>query len=136
MVANALCEITHQAGNRSAMMSRSIPFLGGAIMLTKQKLSKIADVALLSLLVLEAVLVTAWIAIPPASVQVADAQAQIDSLVFAPQRLAPDASAKTFRSAAQRALKGWIALHRPDGDVSPPSLPARLARIITMQTLV
>jgi hypothetical protein len=28
MVANALCEITHQAGNRSAMMSKSIPFLG------------------------------------------------------------------------------------------------------------
>ena len=52
MVGNALCEIAHQAGNRSAMMSASIPFVGGAIMLTKQKLSKIADVALLSLFVL------------------------------------------------------------------------------------
>jgi hypothetical protein len=113
MVANALCEITHQARNRSAMMSGCIPFLGGATMLTKQKLSKIAEVALLCLLVLEAVFVTAGIA----SAQVADAQAQIDSSVFAPQRLAPDASGKTFRSAAQRAPKGWIALHRPDGDV-------------------
>ena len=86
-------------------------------MLTKQKLSKIADVALLSLLVLAAVFVTAGIAIPPASAQAADAQAQTESFVFAPQRLTPDASAKTFRSAAQRGPKGWIALHRPDGDV-------------------
>ena len=117
MVGNALCEITHQAGNRSAMMSASIPFVGGAIMLTKQKLSRIADVALLSLLVLAAVFVTAGIAIPPASAQAADAQAQIDSFVFAPQRLTPDASAKTFRSATPRGPKGWIALHRPDGDV-------------------
>ena len=54
-------------------------------MLTKQKLSRIADVALLSLLVLEAVFVTAGIAIPPASAQAADAQAQIESFVFAPQ---------------------------------------------------
>src|SRR5262249_40550139 len=29
MVANALCEITHQGTNRSAMMSTSIPLLGG-----------------------------------------------------------------------------------------------------------
>src|SRR6516164_8190820 len=36
MVGNTLCEITHQAGNRSAMMGASIPFLGGAIMLTKR----------------------------------------------------------------------------------------------------
>ena len=116
MVGNALCEITHQAGNRSAMMSASIPFVGGAIMLTKQKLSRIADVALLSLLVLAAVFVTAGIAIPPASAQPAE-QAQIDSFVLAPQRLTPDASAKTFRSATPRGPKGWIALHRPDGDV-------------------
>ena len=84
-------------------------------MLTKQKLSRIADVALLSLLVLAAVFVTAGIAIPPAPAQAA--QAQIDSFVFAPQRLTPDASAKTFRSATPRGPKGWIALHRPDGDV-------------------
>src|SRR5499427_7438127 len=99
------------------MMSASIPLVGGAIMLTKQKLSKIADVALLPLLALEAVFVMAGIAIPPASAQAADAQAQIDSFVFAPQRLTPDASGKTFRSAAQRGPKGWIALHRPDDDV-------------------
>ena len=86
-------------------------------MLTKQKRSRIADVALLSLLVLEAALVTAGIAIPPASAQAADAQAQIESFVFAPQHLTPDASAKMVRSAAQRGPKGWIALHRPDGDV-------------------
>src|SRR5215467_11553053 len=36
MVANAVCEITHQAGNRSAMMSATIPFLGGAIMIMKR----------------------------------------------------------------------------------------------------
>jgi hypothetical protein len=86
----------------------------GANMMTR---SRIADVALLSLLVLEAVFVTAGIAIPPASAQAPDAQAQIDSFVFAPKRLTPDASGKTFRSAAQRGPKGWIALHRPDGDV-------------------
>jgi hypothetical protein len=117
MVGNALCEITHQAGNRSAMMSASIPFVGGEIMLTQQKVYKIVDLALLSLLVLEAVFVTVGIAIPPASAQAAYAQAQIDSFVFAPKRLTPDASGKTFRSAAQRGPKGWIALHRPDGDV-------------------
>ena len=86
----------------------------GANMVTKQNLSKIADVALPSLLVF---VMTMGIAIPPASAQAADAQAQIDSFVFAPQRLTPDASGKTFRSAAQRGPKGWIALHRPDGDV-------------------
>src|SRR5262249_31530608 len=86
----------------------------GANMVTKQNLSKIADVALPSLLVF---VMTMGIAIPPASAQAADAQAQIDSFVFAPQRLTPDASGKTFRSAAQRGPKGWIALHRPDGDL-------------------
>src|SRR5215813_7078378 len=95
------------------MVNASIPFVEGAIMLTKQKLSKIADVALLSLLVLEAVFVTVVIAIPPASAQAADAQAQIDSFVFAPQRLTPDASGKTFRSAAPRGPKGWIAFASP-----------------------
>jgi len=86
----------------------------GANMVTKQNLSKIADVALPSLLVF---VMTMGIAIPPASAQAADAQAQIESFVFAPQRLTPDASGKTFRSAAQRGPKGWIALHRPDGDL-------------------
>ena len=86
----------------------------GANMVTKQNLSKIADVALPSLLVF---VMTMGIAIPPASAQAAYAQAQIDSFVFAPQRLTPGASGKTFRSAAQRGPKGWIALHRPDGDL-------------------
>jgi len=61
---------------------------------------------------------TAAIAIPPSSVQAVDAQAQIDSFAFAPQRLTPDAtSGKTLRSSARRGTKGWIALHRPDGEV-------------------
>ena len=68
----------------------------GANMVTKQNLSKIADVALPSLLVF---VMTMGIAIPPASAQAADA------------------SGKTFRSAAQRGPKVWIALHRPDGDL-------------------
>ena len=65
-----------------------------------------------------AVAFTAAIAIPPASVQAADAQVQIDSFAFAPQRVTPDAtSGKTLRSSARRGTKGWIALHRPDGEV-------------------
>ena len=65
-----------------------------------------------------AVAFTAAIAIPLASVQAADAQVQIDSFAFAPQRLPPDAtSGKTLRSSARRGTKGWIALHRPDGEV-------------------
>jgi hypothetical protein len=65
-----------------------------------------------------AVAFTAAIAIPPASAQAADAKAQIDSFAFAPQRLILDAtSGKALRSAARRGMKGWIALHRPDGEV-------------------
>ena len=65
-----------------------------------------------------AVAFTAAISIPPASVQAADAQAQIDSFAFAPQRLTPDAtSGKTLRSSARRGTKGWVALHRPDGEI-------------------
>ena len=65
-----------------------------------------------------AVAFTATIAIPHASVPAADAQAQIDSFAFAPQRLTPEAmSGKTLRSSARRGTKGWIALHRPDGEV-------------------
>ena len=61
---------------------------------------------------------TAAITIPHASVQAADAQAQIDSFAFAPQRLTPEATfGKTLRSSARRGTKGWIALHRPDGEV-------------------
>src|SRR5262249_57854010 len=107
MVGNALCEITHQAGNRSAMMSASIPFVGGAIMLTKQKVSKIADVALLSLLVLEVVFVTAGVANP--SAQAAPAQAPNQSIVFLPPRPAPHPSRKTVRSPARGRTKGRVA---------------------------
>jgi hypothetical protein len=65
-----------------------------------------------------AVAFTAAIAIPHASVQAADEQVQIDSFAFAPQRVTPDAtSGKTLRSSARRGTKGWIALHRPDGEV-------------------
>ena len=65
-----------------------------------------------------AIAFSAAIAVPPASSQAADAQAQIDSFAFAPQRLTPDAtSGKTLRSSARRGTKGWIALHRPDGEV-------------------
>ena len=65
-----------------------------------------------------AVAFTAAIAIPHASVQAADAQTQIDSFAFAPQRLTPDATfGKTLRSPARRGTKGWIRLHRPDGEV-------------------
>ena len=65
-----------------------------------------------------AVAFTAAIAIPPASLQAANAQAQIDCFGVAPQRLTPDAtSGKTLRSSARRGTKGWIALHRPDGEI-------------------
>ena len=57
--------------------------------------------ALLSLLVLEVVFVTAGMAIPPASAQAADAQAQIDSFVFAPQRLTPDASERCISTGSE-----------------------------------
>src|SRR5262245_47664980 len=98
------------------MMGAGSPFGGGAVMLKKQQFSRSADVALLSLLVLEAVFVTAGVAIPPASTQAADAQAQTDSFVSAPQQPTPDAtSGRTFHSIAPRGTKGWIALHRPDG---------------------
>jgi hypothetical protein len=60
----------------------------------------------------------ALITIPHASAQAADVQAQIDSLGVAPQRLTPDAtSGRTLRSYARRGTKGWITLHRPDGEV-------------------
>ena len=65
-----------------------------------------------------AVAFTAVIAIPHASAQAANVQAQIDSFGVAPQRLTPDAtSGKTLRSSARRGTKGWIALHRPDGEI-------------------
>ena len=65
-----------------------------------------------------AVAFTVAIAIPHASVQAADEQAPIDSFGVAPQRLIPDAtSGKALRSHGRRGRQGWIALHRPDGEV-------------------
>jgi hypothetical protein len=60
----------------------------------------------------------AAIALAPAASQAADVQAQIDSFSFAPQRLTSDAtSGKALRQSARRGRKGWITLHRPDGEV-------------------
>ena len=51
-----------------------------------------------------------------ASAQPAEAQAQADSFALAPQHLSADAtSGRALRSPARRGMKGWIALHRPDG---------------------
>lgn len=45
-------------------------------------------------------------------------QVQTDSFTFAPPRVIPDAtSGKAIRSSERRGTKGWIALHRPDGEV-------------------
>jgi hypothetical protein len=60
---------------------------------------------------------TAAIAVALASAQAAEPQAQIDSFAFWPQRLTDATSGKTLRSSARRGSKGWIALHRPDGEV-------------------
>jgi hypothetical protein len=57
-------------------------------------------------------------AIRAASAQAADTQVRIDSPNFAPHRLTADrTSGKALCSFARRGLKGWITLHRPDGEV-------------------
>jgi hypothetical protein len=54
----------------------------------------------------------------PAAAQATDSAMQTDAFAFAPQPLIPDTtSGKTLRSSARRGTKGWIALHRPDGEV-------------------
>jgi hypothetical protein len=54
----------------------------------------------------------------PAAAQATDSAMQTDAFTFAPQSLIPDTtSGKTLRSSARRGTKGWIALHRPDGEV-------------------
>jgi hypothetical protein len=56
-------------------------------------------------------------AIRAASAQAADTQVRIDSPNFAPHRLTADrTSGKALCSFARRGLKGWITLHRPDGE--------------------
>jgi len=53
-----------------------------------------------------------------ASARAADVQVRIDSLNIAPYRLTADVtSGKALPSFARRGPKGWIALHRPDGEV-------------------
>jgi hypothetical protein len=54
----------------------------------------------------------------PAAAQATDSAMQTDGFTFAPQPLIPDTtSGKTLRSSARRGTKGWIGLHRPDGEV-------------------
>jgi hypothetical protein len=64
-----------------------------------------------------ATVVSAVIAVPAASAQFAEVQLQTDNFAFAPQRPPPDADGKTLPSSVRRGTKGWIALHRPDGEV-------------------
>jgi hypothetical protein len=55
---------------------------------------------------------------PPAAAQATDSQVQAGTFTFAPQPLVSDTtSGKTLRWAARRGAKGWIALHRPDGEL-------------------
>jgi hypothetical protein len=63
------------------------------------------------------VIVIVAASIRSASAQAADMQVRIDRLSFAPHRLTADGSSgKAPCSFARRGLKGWIALHRPDGE--------------------
>ena len=65
-----------------------------------------------------AVFVAVAFAAAIAAAQLADAQVPTDRFALAPQRLIPDAtSGTTFGAAARRGTKGWIALHRPDGEI-------------------
>jgi hypothetical protein len=64
---NALCEIAHAHGHRSTMVSGSVLFVKGANMMTKQNLSKIADVVLMLLFCLAAVFVTLSAVLGPPS---------------------------------------------------------------------
>jgi len=64
-----------------------------------------------------AAIVTAVTAVPAASAQFAGVQLQTDNFAFAPRRSPPDPGSKMLLSSARRGTKGWIALHRPDGEV-------------------
>jgi hypothetical protein len=64
-----------------------------------------------------AVFVAVAFAAAIAAAQLADAQVPTDRFALAPQRLKPDATSDTtLGSSARRGTKGWIALHRPDGE--------------------
>lgn len=57
-------------------------------------------------------------ALPLASLVAADMQVQTEAFSFASPRMKPDAgSGVTIRSSTRRGTKGWIALHRPDGEI-------------------
>jgi len=64
------------------------------------------------------VIVIVAAAVGSASAQATDVQVQINGLNFAPHRLIADrTSGEALRSFARHGPKGWIALHRPDGEV-------------------
>jgi hypothetical protein len=64
------------------------------------------------------VIVIAAAAVPSASAQAADVRVRNDSMRFAPHRLIADrTSVNALRSFARRGAKGWIVLHRADGEV-------------------
>jgi hypothetical protein len=53
----------------------------------------------------------------PGAAQATDSAMPVGTFTFAPQSLIPDTTfGKTLRSSARRGTKGWIALHRPDGE--------------------
>ena len=57
-------------------------------------------------------------ALPLASLVAADMQVQTETFSFASPRMNPDAaSGATIRASTRRGTKGWIALHRPDGEI-------------------
>ena len=64
------------------------------------------------------VIVIVAAAVGSASAQATDVQVQINGLNFAPHRLIADrTSGEALPSFARHGPKGWIALHRPDGEV-------------------
>jgi hypothetical protein len=64
------------------------------------------------------VIVIVAAAVRSAWAQAADVRVRNDSLHFAPHRLIADgASVNALRSFARRRAKGWIGLHRADGEV-------------------
>ena len=64
------------------------------------------------------ILFAAIAAVPIASSRAAEMEVQIEPCSFAPPRPIPDTkSGGATRSWARLVTKGWIALHRPDGEI-------------------
>src|ERR1700753_2334687 len=64
------------------------------------------------------VIVIAAAAVPSASAQAADVRVRNDRMHFALRRLIADGtSVNALRSYARRGAKGWILLHRADGEL-------------------